>query len=81
VQVVQHLVSVVGSHGNGCGALFHDGQYFPDDGIHIDITGEMVIFKKITRFIAPGTSQVEKVDTFSESGNHSGQIIILTNAK
>ncbi len=78
LQVIQHLVAVVGTHWNqiflprGFTSLFLFGNRF-DHRKHIDIATQMRGFVEAVGVLFPlGGAQMREVDAWAEALNHAG---------
>ena len=86
-QVIQHLVTVIGPHGNGgvtsslSSSSFLFPEDFPDDSNHVDITFQVVGLKKVPMIIPGRASQMQKVDTIREPSKDAEQIIVFSHPK
>ena len=77
-QIVQHLMSVIGPHGNRSFFFIHEMNDLANNTRHIGITAEMLRFIKISLIIAFCISKVKKVNPASEFFDHADDVIIRT---
>ncbi len=81
LQIIQHLVTMVGSDRNMASLEFHGKDEFSNDGIHVHVSFEVVVFKKIPFCIPSGAAQVDEVDSFRKLAYHGRQIIFRNHPK
>src|SRR5688500_16595819 len=60
IQIIKHLMAMIRTEGNRQLSFLHECNYFVNDSIYIHIPFQVIIFEKITPFISPGASQMQK---------------------
>ena len=79
VEIIQHLVAVIGPHRQrDTPARLHRKQ-FADHRYHIDIPSQMIGLEEITCFIRPGAAQMDEMNMIPQPPDHPGEIIVGTN--
>lgn len=81
MQVVAHLVSVVGTHGDGGFPLLLQLQQGPHDAVHIDIAFQVVGFVEVALLIPPGAPQMYEIYPRAKFVHHADQIVIGPDAQ
>ena len=64
-QVIQHLVTMIGPHGNRTTRSLHQANNLSHDGGHICISFEVIRLVKVASCIALGASQMQEVNMIS----------------
>ncbi len=75
LQVVHHLVSVVGTHGDGYLSLLLQFEESFHDVIHIHITFQVVGFVEVAFCVTLCAAEVDEVDTVTELLHHAFQVV------
>ena len=80
-QVVHHLVSVVGTHGDGDAAALLQFEEGLHHAVHVDVALQVVGLVEVSFSVALGGAQVHEVDTVGEAGHHGGAVVGAADAE
>ena len=75
LQVVHHLMSVVGTHGNGYLTLLLQFEESFHDVIHIHITFQVVGFVEVAFRVALRAAQVNEIDAVGKLLHDGGTVV------
>src|SRR5260221_7101227 len=81
VQIIQHLVSMIGAKWNCFLSLLLFVDQFAHNPRHVYITIEVICLKEISLIITLCATQMNEVNAITQAPHHSNEVIIRTHTK